>query len=371
MVIRHKPSQIVASTFNSISATSSPMGKSEEAIGYAEKDLVGETDDAVSENVKVYEDALLGQAFTTTGDFEGGRVPGGAEDNAEMGGSLQFYGQYGFEGQGLSRSMSASASLVPPSQPSVLASSLASSTSSASISLSPRGSGSSDANNSGSLLRKPPMLEHRSVAPISSVLSVGSSSNIRISSSGRIVPFIAASALSLSSPLPADTMLWHGPAAAAAVVAAAGDVVSEMTHDGGRVEKRFVDDSRLISFPNGTKKFISSRGLVRVDFPNGDCKHTFPDQRVVYYYASADTTHITDPSGLQVYHFGTMQTEKHFPNGSKEILYSDGTVKCIYANGDSQDIFADGRRVFQPVNGTAITTYEKTDALVSENRPQA
>lgn len=101
-----------------------------------------------------------------------------------------------------------------------------------------------------------------------------------------------------------------------------------------------------VAFSNGTRKLISPSGHVRIEFPNEDCKESFPDGCVVYYYATADTTHTTFPDGLNVYHFSNKQIERHFPDGSKEILFSDGTVKNIFANGDSESIFADGKKVF-------------------------
>eukprot|EP00462_Mataza_sp_D1_P007657 CAMPEP_0175123926 /NCGR_PEP_ID=MMETSP0087-20121206/2503_1 /TAXON_ID=136419 /ORGANISM="Unknown Unknown, Strain D1" /LENGTH=745 /DNA_ID=CAMNT_0016405649 /DNA_START=149 /DNA_END=2383 /DNA_ORIENTATION=- len=118
--------------------------------------------------------------------------------------------------------------------------------------------------------------------------------------------------------------------------------VSEQIHPGGKIDKKFSDGSRVITFPNGTTKKILPSGYVLVNFPNGDKKETFPDKKVVYFYASADTTHITFKDGLQVYHFSSQQTEKHFPDGSKEIIFADGTVKHIFSNGEHQSVFPDG-----------------------------
>ena len=65
------------------------------------------------------------------------------------------------------------------------------------------------------------------------------------------------------------------------------------------MERKFDDGSRCIHFPNGTVKTIQPSGLVEVVFPNGDKKERYTDQRVLYYYASVDTTHVTYPDGLQ------------------------------------------------------------------------
>mgnify|MGYP001798705907 FL=1 len=36
------------------------------------------------------------------------------------------------------------------------------------------------------------------------------------------------------------------------------------------------------------------------------------------------------------------QIEKHYPDGTKEIIFPDQTVKYLYSNGAEQCIFADG-----------------------------
>ena len=94
--------------------------------------------------------------------------------------------------------------------------------------------------------------------------------------------------------------------------------------------------------------FLSSSQLIfrfansQINFSNGDRKERFPDKRIVYYYAEANTTHLSYPNGLQVYHFGDTQTEKHSPDGSKEIFFSDGTMKVVKPSGESVTTFPDG-----------------------------
>lgn len=57
-----------------------------------------------------------------------------------------------------------------------------------------------------------------------------------------------------------------------------------------------------------------------VYFANEDIKQTFPDGKVVYYFADARTTQTTFADGLQVFKFANAQIEKHFPDGTKEIM---------------------------------------------------
>ena len=94
------------------------------------------------------------------------------------------------------------------------------------------------------------------------------------------------------------------------------------------------------------------------DFPNGDWKESHPDGTVVYFYSAAHTLHTTRADGVQVYQFGNAQTETHFPDGRKEVLFSDGTVKYMAANGDATSVFPNGSKVFQSAAGGPPVTLE-------------
>ncbi|MEQ2234486.1 hypothetical protein ILYODFUR_032224, partial [Ilyodon furcidens] len=80
----------------------------------------------------------------------------------------------------------------------------------------------------------------------------------------------------------------------------------------------------------------------KVTFFNGDTKQITADQRVIYYYAEAQTTHITYPDGMEVLHFPNNQTEKHFADGRKEITFPDQTVKNLYPDGREESVLTDG-----------------------------
>ena len=65
--------------------------------------------------------------------------------------------------------------------------------------------------------------------------------------------------------------------------------------------------------------------------------------RVVYYYASAQTTHTSDPKrNIEIFEFPNGQVEKHNQDGSKDITFPDGTKKFVHANGSSRTRFPDG-----------------------------
>ncbi|XP_071337565.1 centrosomal P4.1-associated protein [Trachinotus anak] len=126
-----------------------------------------------------------------------------------------------------------------------------------------------------------------------------------------------------------------------------------ITHPDGKIEKVLAGGDRLILFPNGTRKEVSADGLtVKVTFFNGDTKQVTADQRVIYYYSDAQTTHITYPDGMEVLHFPNNQTEKHFPDGRKEITFSDQTVKNLFPNGREESVLTDGTVIQVNPDGT-------------------
>ncbi|KAL0615345.1 Centromere protein J [Plecturocebus cupreus] len=136
------------------------------------------------------------------------------------------------------------------------------------------------------------------------------------------------------------------------------DIQGEISHPDGKVEKVYRNGCRVILFPNGTRKEVSADGkTITVTFFNGDVKQVMPDQRVIYYYAAAQTTHTTYPKGLEVLHFSTGQIEKHFPDGRKEITFPDQTVKNLFPDGQEESIFPDGTIVRVQRDGTKLIEF--------------
>ncbi|XP_048657412.1 centromere protein J isoform X4 [Marmota marmota marmota] len=136
------------------------------------------------------------------------------------------------------------------------------------------------------------------------------------------------------------------------------EIQGEINHPDGKVEKVYKNGCRLILFPNGTRKEVSADGKsVTVNFFNGDVKQVMPDERVIYYYAAAQTTHTTYPEGLEVLHFSSGQIEKHFPDGRKEITFPDQTIKNLFADGQEESIFPDGTVVRVQRDGNKIIEF--------------
>ncbi|NWR48724.1 CENPJ protein, partial [Regulus satrapa] len=113
-------------------------------------------------------------------------------------------------------------------------------------------------------------------------------------------------------------------------------------HD-GKVEEVLSDGCQILTFHDGTKKEISAdKWMTTLSFPNEDVKKVMPNQRVIYYYADAQTPHTGYPDGLDMLQFPNNQIGKHNPNGTQEIVFPDHTVKCLYSDGLKETFFLDG-----------------------------
>jgi hypothetical protein len=153
-------------------------------------------------------------------------------------------------------------------------------------------------------------------------------------------------------------------------------LLSERSLEGGRVERRYADGSRVLVFGNGTEKERRTDGTAIVRYSNGDVQRTMPPAPAaapaplaqssaggtsslplaheqpqpqlveLYYFAASQTLQATfaaSPSApaasatapaapeavqgpVQVFGFGSGQVEAVLPDGSKEVLFADGEL---------------------------------------------
>jgi hypothetical protein len=130
-------------------------------------------------------------------------------------------------------------------------------------------------------------------------------------------------------------------------------VVAQSMLEGGKVETRFADGSRLLRFKNGTEREVrlsfaagpsagGSAETTTVRFANGDVKRSLPCGTELYYYAAARTLQTSyapgagrgsapgsgSRPGFEVYEFlETGQIELHWAGGrGTEVLFPDGSV---------------------------------------------
>ncbi|XP_047194082.1 centromere protein J isoform X2 [Hippoglossus stenolepis] len=106
-----------------------------------------------------------------------------------------------------------------------------------------------------------------------------------------------------------------------------------------------------------TRRIVSTQKTKTVSFFNGDMKHVLEDGKVVYYYASAQITHTTHPSGLEILHFPNKQIEKRHPGGRREIVFPDQTIKSLEPDGSERTIFSDGTIVLVSPSGEKMIDF--------------
>ncbi|KAG2456826.1 NPAS2 protein, partial [Polypterus senegalus] len=136
------------------------------------------------------------------------------------------------------------------------------------------------------------------------------------------------------------------------------EVLQEISHADGKIEQILQNGDQIIIFPNGSRKEICADGkTIKVTFFNGDIKQIMADQRVIYFYADAQTTHTTYPDGLEVLQFPNNQIEKHFPDGRKEITFPDQTIKNVYPDGQEESLLPDGTVIRVAQNGNKIIEF--------------
>uniref|UniRef100_A0A8C5LXX2 Centromere protein J n=1 Tax=Leptobrachium leishanense TaxID=445787 RepID=A0A8C5LXX2_9ANUR len=125
------------------------------------------------------------------------------------------------------------------------------------------------------------------------------------------------------------------------------------------IERILKNGCHVILFPNGTRKEVSADGkTTTVTFFNGDVKQVMADQRVIYYYADAQTTHTTYPDGLEILQFSNGQIERHFPDGKKEITFPDQTIKNLNTDGTEESIFPDGTIITINPDGSKLIAFD-------------
>ncbi|CAC9467093.1 conserved hypothetical protein [Leishmania infantum JPCM5] len=123
------------------------------------------------------------------------------------------------------------------------------------------------------------------------------------------------------------------------------DVVSQtaLGDNSNKKEVLYRSGKREIHYANGTVKVVLPSGHTTLHFTNGDVKCTFPSGKSTYWYDAAQTMHTQMPDGVQAFEFrSTGQTEKHLPDGSKEILYPDGIYKIVRPDGSDETFYPDG-----------------------------
>jgi centromere protein J len=120
------------------------------------------------------------------------------------------------------------------------------------------------------------------------------------------------------------TVLDHTKVGPGKIVDSEG--VETVIYEDGKKERRYPNGMRMLWFRNGTIKEILQDGSSTVKFANGDIKKTHSDTGlVVYFYASANTTHTTYKNGVEIF---------EFPNGQVRLIsffsFSHSLIPCSF-----------------------------------------
>ena len=108
----------------------------------------------------------------------------------------------------------------------------------------------------------------------------------------------------------------------------------------GKIIYIYDNNKKEIIFNSGVKKEVFSDGYQLIYFPNGDMKQKVPGKegKIMYFYKETNTVETTFKNGLNIFKFNNGQIEKHYPDGSKYIIYSNGLRRKISNNG-TEEIF--------------------------------
>ena len=102
------------------------------------------------------------------------------------------------------------------------------------------------------------------------------------------------------------------------------------------------NDKTEIKFKSGIKKEIYKNEHQIIYFPNGDIKQIFSDGKISYYYKDKNAVQTILNNGMEIFKLENGQIEKHFPDGTKLIIFNDDTEKYIYNDGSEETYFSDG-----------------------------
>ena len=104
----------------------------------------------------------------------------------------------------------------------------------------------------------------------------------------------------------------------------------------------FTNDKKAILYNDGTRKEIYKKEHQIIYYTNGDIKQIFSDGKISYLYNDSKKVETTLNNGIKIYKLNNGQIEKHFPDGTKLIIFNDDTEKYIYNDGSEETYFSDG-----------------------------
>ena len=129
----------------------------------------------------------------------------------------------------------------------------------------------------------------------------------------------------------------------------------------GKTINLYTNNKREVIFQSGVRKEIFNDNHQIVYFTNGDLKQIFPNGTSVYYFNDAKTVQTSYPDGIQVFKFNGGQIEKHYPNGTKQIVFPDGSLRYILSNGYEETHYKN--KTVQIIDLNNIITIEHVNGM--------
>ena len=120
------------------------------------------------------------------------------------------------------------------------------------------------------------------------------------------------------------------------------EIINSVEQD-GKIINIYNNHKKEIIFKSGVRKEIFMDGHQLVHFPNGDMKQKFvgKEEKVIYFYNETNTVQTTFKTGLNIFKFSNGQIEKHYPDGSKYIIYTNGIKRKISKSGREEVFIPD------------------------------
>ena len=148
-----------------------------------------------------------------------------------------------------------------------------------------------------------------------------------------------------------------------------GEIINTIETDGKKINI-YADNKKEILFKSGVRKEIFVDGYQLVHFPNGDKKQKYigKDEKVIYYYNETNTVQTSLKNGLNIFKFSNGQIEKHYPDGSKYIIYTNGIKRKITKNGEEKIFIPEEKKQKKVDEKNNIENKDNSNSKIDDNK---
>jgi hypothetical protein len=116
---------------------------------------------------------------------------------------------------------------------------------------------------------------------------------------------------------------------------------SQTSTSSSRIRRQLQGGGHEIVYGNGVRKEVHKDGTTRIRFSNGDVETRFAESgTVAYFHNQEQVMQITTKDGSTLFEYPNQQIERHYPDGSKAIIFPDGTKQRFSASGEVETHFS-------------------------------